>query len=77
MMPAVPVYDGREVKIKLRQGIHDVPTTLPPFNGEIPYESLALIGYSTCVYKRTKDDTIKSVALNAVWVVVLDCPSDV
>ena len=71
------MYDGREVKIQLSRGIRDVPTTLPPFNGEIPYESLALIGYSTCVYKRTKDDSIKSVALNAIWVVVLDSPSDV
>ena len=75
-MLLVPVYDGRDLKIKPGKAIRNIPTTLPPFNGEIPYESLALIGYSTCVYKRTKDDEIKSVALNAVWVVVLDCPTD-
>ena len=62
--------------MKLPKGICDIPTTLPPFNGDIPYESIALIGYSTCVYKRAPEDTVKSVALNAVWVVVLDCPPE-
>ena len=70
------MFDGRDVKIKLPGGIRDIPTKLPPFNGEIPYESVALIGYSTCVYKRVGDERVKSVALNAVWVVVLDCPTE-
>ena len=73
----VPVFEGRDVKINIEKGMRNVPSTLPPFNGEIPYESLALIGYSTCVYARDTTEVVKSVALNAIWVVVLDCPSDV
>lgn len=62
--------------MKLPKSLPQVPNRLPPFNGPIPRFSLVLIAHSTCAYQRGPSDAMKTVALNALWVTVLDCPDE-
>jgi hypothetical protein len=51
-------------------------SSMPLFVGEIPYDSVVLIGYSTSAYTAAKFKNDMSVSLNIVWVVVLASPED-
>ena len=72
----VPVFDGRYKKIQLPRGLRTVPQDLPPFIGDIPFDSLAIVAYSAMSYKSTRHPEDVSAAFNAVWVVVLGSPNE-
>ena len=72
----VPIFDGRRKKIDLPSGLRTVPRDLPPFMGDIPFDSLAVVAYSAMSYKSSRHPDDVSVAFNAVWVVVLGTPKE-
>ena len=72
---SVPIFDARFKKIKLPEGIREVPLNFPLFTEKIPRDSLVLIGYSTAVYNSSKSPDDSSVALNIVWAAVLASPT--
>ena len=72
LLVVVPVFDGRHHKIDLPAGLRNVPRSkMPLFPGEIPYDAVVLIGYSTAAYRALKTPDDMSVSFNIVWVVVL------
>ena len=72
----VPIFDGRHKKINLPKGLRTVPRDLPPFMGDIPFDSLAMVAYSAMSYNSSRHPDDVSVAFNAVWVVVLGTPKE-
>ena len=73
----VPIFDGRYHQIDLPSGLRNVPrSSLPLFPGEIPYDSVVLIGYSTAAYKSKSYPLDSTVSLNIIWVVVLASPQE-
>jgi len=74
---AVPIFDGRHHQIDIPSGLRNVPrSSMPLFPGEIPYDSVVLIGYSTAAYRSKNYPDDMTVSLNIVWVVVLASPED-
>ena len=76
----VPVFDGQEVQFQLEESLRHLHTLLPPFKGEIPSGSLALISYTAnAYYHMQKSEQVgqqrsqvnRNLALNINWAIVL------
>lgn len=82
-MITVPIFDGQNKQFMLNRSLEHLEQLLPPFNGEIPHGSLALVAYTANVYYRMQKtegsrhqipQSIKNLALNVNWAVVLGVP---
>ena len=47
----VPIYDGRNKELKIPEDLKNVPGSLPRYIGHIPRHSLALVAYTTSLYR--------------------------
>ena len=77
----VPVFDGRNKQFDLNRSLERLEQLLPPFDGEIPSGSLALVAYTVNGYYRNpkseasrRGPSIMNLALNINWAVVLGVP---
>lgn len=79
----VPIFDGRNKQFDLNRSLEHLDQLLPPFDGEIPSGSLALVAYTANAYYRTQkaegsrretSQSMKNLALNVNWAVVLGVP---
>ncbi|KAJ7047099.1 hypothetical protein C8F04DRAFT_1248128 [Mycena alexandri] len=69
----VPVYDLRDMDFDPDEHIESI-AHLPPYVGEIPENSLAVVGYTVNHYNNSKGKP--AVAFNLRWVMVLGEPID-
>lgn len=82
-MITVPIFDGRSKQFDLNRSLEQLERILPPFDGEIPSGSLALVAYTANAYHRSRkaegsmpltSQSIKNLALNINWAIVLGVP---
>jgi hypothetical protein len=65
----VPIYDGRNVKEQFAKVLTNF-TNLPSLGEDIPYGSVAVVGYTINTFTRRNDDMI-SLSFNVHWVMIL------
>lgn len=66
---SVCVLDGRERFFNINDDLHMLATKLPKFSTEIPYGSIAMVGYAASKWGEN------NLALSLNWVVVLATPA--
>ncbi|KAJ7448103.1 hypothetical protein FB451DRAFT_766065 [Mycena latifolia] len=74
----VPVYDARKIAIDYQADLDRLSKVLPPFTGEIPSGSFAVVGYSCSTYAGTINSNTQKVpyvGLNILWVIVCGIPA--
>jgi hypothetical protein len=71
----VPVLDGRGVAYKLPEDL-DQFKDLPPFEQQVPTESIVMLAYTTNTYQSARFQGETCVCHNIQWVVVLAVPTE-
>ncbi|KAJ6630446.1 hypothetical protein B0H10DRAFT_1774734 [Mycena sp. CBHHK59/15] len=78
-MFAVPVYDARSVLLNFKTDLPRLAEMLEPFQGEIPFGSFVVVGYSATSWNAVptvNSDGVKQPHLgcNILWAVVIGTP---
>jgi hypothetical protein len=76
LVPVVPLYDGRRVRIDFKKDLSRLSSILPVYEGEFPHGSLVVVGYTVTGWQAipaATGDKIKHphVGFNVLWVILL------
>ncbi|EAU91687.1 hypothetical protein CC1G_04455 [Coprinopsis cinerea okayama7 len=71
----VPIYDAQNAPdFNLSRDLPRLPKALPAWQGEIPYGSFVMVGYTVAVYKSNAGRW--TVSCNIQWAIVIGTPVD-
>ncbi|KAG6914190.1 hypothetical protein DXG01_001860 [Tephrocybe rancida] len=70
----VPVYDVHGKSFNYQRDLPALASKLPPFKGEVPIDSFAVVGYSAFTYIGGKGHDKVTLGLNVLFVIVVAVP---
>ncbi|KAJ7115114.1 hypothetical protein C8R43DRAFT_961204 [Mycena crocata] len=74
----VPVYDARRTVIDWNKDLGRLDEALPRFNGEVPFASFIVVGYTVSCYNNALSGSTEKVphlGCNLIWVIVVGTPA--
>ncbi|KAJ7131531.1 hypothetical protein C8R43DRAFT_957028 [Mycena crocata] len=74
----VPVYDARRTVINWDTDLGRLDDVLPRFNGEVPFASFIVVGYTVSAYQSTLSggtEKVSHLGCNLLWVIVIGTPA--
>lgn len=69
----MPVYDARVKSFDFDTDLENLDSILNRYQGQIPFGSFAVVGYTSAAYHSPKNNTWM-LACNIQWVIVLGTP---
>ncbi|KAJ7137598.1 hypothetical protein C8R43DRAFT_1132186 [Mycena crocata] len=74
----IPVYDARRTVIDWDKDLGRLDEALPRFNGEVPFASFIVVGYSVSCYNNALSggsEKVPHLGCNLVWIIVVGTPA--
>lgn len=71
------MYDARKVVVDFDADLDHLPQVLPLFEGEVPFGSFVVVGYTVSAYSaslNSSSEKVPHIGCNLLWVIVCGTP---